>query len=376
MTDLDFYSPPPLGRGACPGDLLRKRPVFVPGLPLVAGAWQLLYASQNSRGELIAASGIVVVPDAALDTDPGTDGLLVYYPPFRGLGGRCATSELLATGDEPDTAAITAALEQGWAVAVPDGEGIGVGGCGPHTFLAARAGGQIVLDLARAAHHLPDLTAARMRVTAWGYGDGGRAVCAAAEMAPRYAPELDLRGVAAGAVASDLAALAPSTASGPCAALGLAGLIGLSRAHPYLPLRGVLTEEGLRAVAGAATLTRAQILERYSEQPLAHWCKQPDPWNTPVWRHVLGYETLVHSAPAVPVHLYHGHNDKIVPVRAGLKVLISYRQRSTELSWREYDAGHTGTALAAIGEVLSQLGEDLSRTPGPARARTARALRP
>jgi hypothetical protein len=376
----DFFTPPGVGRVARPGTLLRWRPIFVPGLPGVAGAWQLLYVSRNSGGHSIPASGIVIRPDTTLDSDSGPDKLLVYYPSFRGLGGRCAPSQLLPAGDEPepDTAAIRAALARGWAVAVVDGEGLGVAGAGPHTFLAARAAGQVVLDLARAARQLPDLDVLdplSMRVAAWGYADGGRAVCAAGELAPRYAPELDVRGIAAGAVVSDLAALAPVISNGPYAGLGLAGLIGLARAYPHLPLRAMLTEQGLRAVAQAATLPRAQLLDQFSGQPLRRYFTVPDPWNTRSWRHVLMYETLAHTACAMPLHLYHGHSDPIVPVRAGLKALIAYRQRGTDLSWHEYDAGHTRTASAAISEVLNQLGNDLNRTPGPAHTDRDRAAR-
>ncbi|WP_280391423.1 lipase family protein [Nocardia wallacei] len=375
----DFYSAPVLAPSCLPGDLLRSRPTFVPQLAGAGAAWQILYVSTDSRGRLIPASGTVILPDTDTDTagagadsalGPGAGGLLVYYPVFHGLGGRAA-SQMLAVGDEPDSVEIAAALAQGWIVAVPDGEGLGVTGLGPHTFLAARAGGQIVLDLARAAHNVPDLDpggreAPWMPVVAWGYADGGRAVAAAGELHRRYAPELDLRGVCAGAVASDLAALAPATSSRRCGPLGLAALIGLSRAYPHQRLRHLLTDEGQQAAADAETLTDVELFDRYP-QPLSHWCVRPDPWNDPMWRTVLDYERLVHAAPAVPLHLYHGHTDHIVPVRAGLRTLIAYRRRGAHVTWREYDSGHAGTALAAIDDVLDRLAHNLIRVsnPGP-----------
>ncbi|WP_280382924.1 lipase family protein [Nocardia wallacei] len=386
----DFYSAPILSPSSLPGDLVRMRPTFVPQLPRAGAAWQILYVSTNTRGDLIPASGTVILPDT--DTDvadnasasglgPGDGGLLVYYPVFHGLGGR-ATSQMLAVGDESDTAEISTALDQGWIVAVPDGEGLGVTGLGPHTFLAAHAGGQIVLDLARAAQAVPVLETGRwsmpsMPVVAWGYADGGRAVAAAAELHPRYAPELDLRGVCAGAVASDLTALAPALASGPFAALGLAALVGLSQAYPHQRLRHVLTEEGQHTAADAETLTDVELFDRYP-QPLSHWCQRPDPWNDLMWRHVLEYERLAHAAPIVPLHLYHGHNDEIVPVRAGLRTLIAYRQRGAQVTWSQYDTGHTGTALAAITDVLNRLADYLVRvaSPGPVIDGPASVVRP
>ncbi|WP_067683797.1 lipase family protein [Nocardia miyunensis] len=365
----DFYDPPPIEPDRLPGDLLRMRPSFLPQLPTVGGAWQILYVSTNSRGGLIPASGIVILPDTDSTQLPGAGGLLVYYPPFHGLGGACAPSQRLPLGDTPDTAPIAAALDQGWFVAVVDGEGLGVSGVGPHTFLASHAGGRVVLDLARAAQRIPDLDSLDgdlpvMPVTAWGYGDGGRAVAVAGELHQRYAPELDLRGVCAGAVASDLAALGPATEDGIHAALGMAALIGLSRAYPHVPLRRVLTDEGQNFANEAENCISTELFERV-RLPLAHWCRREDPWADPVWRQVLSYETVAHTAPLVPLHLYHGHTDRIVPVQAGLRTLIAYRQRGAQLTWCEYDAGHAETAVLAISDVLARLAGTLTRAIHP-----------
>ncbi|MCP2320948.1 Secretory lipase [Nocardia amikacinitolerans] len=346
--------------GYRPGDLVRTRPVFVAQLSEARGAWQVIYVSANSRSEPIAASGIVLIPEAV--ADPGATAILVYCPGFRGLGGVCAPSQLLAIGAEPDTTGIDAALRRGWVVAIPDGEGLGLTGDGPHTFLAARAGGRVALDLARAVYRGADLGVAVAPVVAWGYADGGRAVAAAGELHPWYAPELDLRGIAAGAVASDLAALAPAFNRGEATGLGLAALVGLSHAYEHLPLRHVLSEDGVRAVEQAQHLTAAELLQQFP-QPVGHWCRRPEPWNDHWWRRVLAMETLAHTRPAMPLHLYHGGLDIVVPVRAGRRTLIAYRQRGTQVDWREYDADHRSTAHLAISDVLARLTVDITSRP-------------
>ncbi|MCX4098325.1 lipase family protein [Nocardia sp. alder85J] len=350
-----FYIQPSLDHRHHPGDLLRMRPTFVPDLPDAAGAWQILYVSTTSRGDLIPASGIVITPDTDTGTPvgAGAPAILVYHPSFRGLSAR-APSQLLATGYDPDTATIAAALAAGWVVAVADGDGHGVSGRGPHTFLSARTGARIVLDLARAAHRIPDLDSPPMPVAAWGYADGGRAVAAAGELAPQYAPEVNLRGICAGAVASDLAALAPVISRGPYAALGLAGLVGLSRAYPHLPLRHVLTLDGKRAAAAAEYLTVSALLDQFP-QPLSHWTARPDPWNDLLWRYVFAEETLARAAPTVPIHLYHGRDDNTVPLRMGQRTLLAYRLLHADVSWSEYDADHARTAVASVNEILTRL---------------------
>ncbi len=363
MTISDFYTTPVLPEGVRPGDIVRLRPVFVPQLAGAAGAWQLVYASSDSRSQSIAASAIILIPEAK--PKPGTGAILLYCPPFRGLGGHCAPSQLLATGTEYDLAGIDAALARGWVVAVPDGQGLGAG-TGPHTFLAARAAGaKPVLDLARAVYRASDLDLPVAPVVAWGYADGGRIAAVAAELQPWYAPEVDLRGVAAGAVFSDLAVLAPlvgrNTRTG-LAGLAFAGLIGMSHAYNQLPLRHVLNEAGLVAAAEARHLTVVELLQRFPE-PLAHWCREPDPWNDHWWRRVLALESLGHVKSTVPLHLYHGELDLVVPVRAGRRAMIAYRQRGTTVDWREYDGDHRSTAHWAISDVLARLTEDIATGP-------------
>ena len=354
----DFFRPPILGPDARPGNLVRVRPVFCPQLTAAAGAWQFVYVTINARGETVPASGIVLIP--ATIPEPGTAAILLYCNQFRGLGGLCAPSQLLAVGAEPDPGGIEAALRRGWVVAIPDGEGLGLSGRGPHTFLAARNGARHLLDLARAVYWGSDLDIPVAPVVAWGYGDGGRVVAAAGELHPWYAPEIDLRGVAAGAVVSDLAALAPSITRNP--GVGLAAVAGLSTAYDQIPLRHVLTEDGTRALAQAATLTGPELAQRFP-QPLSTWCRREDPWNEHWWRRVLALETLAHTAPPMPLHLYHGAVDGLVPPHSGRRTLIAYRQRGTEVSWLEYDAGHRDTAVAATTDVLTRLGENLTRTP-------------
>ncbi|PKV76777.1 lipase family protein [Nocardia fluminea] len=372
MTITDFYSTPILREGARPGDIVRLRPVFVPQLAGAAGAWQIVYVSTDTRSQPIAASAIMLLPEPI--AEPGSMAILLYCPPFRGLGGVCTPSQLLATGSEYDLAGIDRALARGWVVAIPDGQGLGAG-TGPHTFLAARAAGaKVVLDLARAIYRASDLDLPVAPVVAWGYADGGRVVAAAGELQPWYAPEMDLRGIAAGAVVSDLAAMAPVISGGTgadlgaglegqgLAGLGLAGLIGLSRAYDQLPLRHVLNEDGLVAAAEARHLTGLELLQRFP-QSLAHWCRQPDPWNDHWWRRVLALESLAHVKPEVPLHLYHGELDIVVPVQAGRRTLIAYRQRGAQVDWREYDADHRSTAHLAISDVLAKLTVDVTNPP-------------
>ncbi|MFI2477837.1 lipase family protein [Nocardia xishanensis] len=357
----EFYTGSQIGFEPKPGDILRQRSIELTGLDGAGRAWQLVYASRGGFSAPIPASGTVIAPANGEGT--GVRPLVVYCPVFHGLGGRCAPSQLLAAGVEPEAVFIGAALARGWTVAIPDGLGLGMTGLGPHQFLAGRAAAHAVLDLARATRLLPEAGAADAPIVVWGYANGGRAAVWAAEHQPQYAPELDLRGVAAGAVVADLAALVRRVDGGAWAGLALAGLVGLGRAYAHLPVGHVLTADGQQTVGAAAELDALDLLGTYRDLPLARWCERPDPWNDPMWRYVLATETCARETPNVPVHLYHGTEDTLIPVGMGRQLFAEYRALGVDLSWREYPTGHRGAAQAGAGEAIARLASYLLRRP-------------
>ncbi|MGV9822934.1 lipase family protein [Nocardia xishanensis] len=357
----EFFLGSQIGFDPRPGDILRRRSIEPANLEEAGRAFQLVYATRAGFSAPIPASGTVIAP-ATADV-AGSGPILVYCASFHGLGGDCAPSHLLASGTEPEAVFISAALARGWTVAVPDGLGLGMTRLGPHQFLAGRAAAHAVLDLARAVRALPELDAADVPVVVWGYADGGRAAVWAAEQQPHYAPELDLRGVAAGAVVVDPGALVVGVDGGAWAGLALAGLIGLGRAYAHLPVAHILTHDGEQALDAASDMSLAGLLATYRDLPLGHWCERPDPWNDPIWRYVLANETCARETSLAPVHLYHGTEDTLIPVGMGRQLFAEYRALGVDLSWREYPTAHRGAAQAGAGEAIARLASYLGRRP-------------
>ncbi|WP_051194224.1 lipase family protein [Nocardia jiangxiensis] len=359
ITDPGFYAPPAVEAHHRPGDVLRLRPTPTPGLPYAGPAWQVLYCSRDTYGEPIVVSGTVI---ASAVTEDATAPVVVYAPSFHGLGGDCAPSQRLAAGDEPDVEQISAALARGWHVAVVDGEGLGVEGVGPHTFLAGRVAGQVMLDLGRAAARIPALNTAPAPLALWGYADGGRAAVWAGALHPAYAPELDLRGICAGAVVTDPGPILALADQGPWPMLALAGLIGLARAYQHLPLRHVFAEAARPLVAYAEEQSVEALCQRFGHR-LATWCDRTV-WDDPMWRHVFTCERLDRTVvPIVPVHLYHGTTDAIVPVESGLELARDYQARGVPVSWIDYPADHFTTRTEAIEDVIAHLTGQLTTAP-------------
>lgn len=211
-----FYEPPQ-ELPAANGDLVRSEPSEyhldpLKAIPADAEVERIMYRSTDGNGEPTAITGTVITPSSAW-TGEGQRPVIGYAPGTQGLGDHCAPSRQLANGTEYEGVFVQAMLAKGYAVAMTDYEGLGTPG--PHTYVNREVSGHAVLDAVRAAQRLPhaDLPSDGP-VALYGYSQGGGATASAAELAGDYAPELDIRGAAAGAVPAELGALGENLEGG------------------------------------------------------------------------------------------------------------------------------------------------------------------
>ncbi len=191
-----FYQPPsPLPAGK-PGDIIRSQPLA--GAPAGSQAWLVLYHSQGFNNEDIAVSGMIFAPTGAAPA--GGRPIVSWAHPTTGVADQCAPSSL-STGPAL-VAGLAGFLSAGYVVAATDYEGLGTPGI--HPYLIGVSEGRGVLDAARAAKNLTE-TGASSTVFTWGHSQGGQASLFAGQLAPTYAPDLQVKGVAAAAPAGDLA---------------------------------------------------------------------------------------------------------------------------------------------------------------------------
>jgi hypothetical protein len=196
-----FYQPPSGYHHAEPGTVLRSRDVELALFGLIpqgVSATQLLYRTTAMDERPEAAVTTVLLPAGRDLAKPRP--LLSYQCAIDAVTARCFPSYALrrgalATGAlaQVELVLIAAALAQGWAVSVPDYEGLsGLWGapCEP---------GYRILDGIRAS-----LACARLGLSAsspvglWGYSGGGVATAWAAEMSAECAPELNVVGAVLG----------------------------------------------------------------------------------------------------------------------------------------------------------------------------------
>lgn len=190
-----FYTPP-RAVPAFPGALLRSEP-FARGVPNGARAWRILYTTTNADGGPAVASAVVL---ASKRLPPGPRPVVAWAHGTTGIVPKCAPS-LLSVGFTANVPAIPQLLARGWIFVATDY--VGLGTRGPSPYLIGGGEARSVLDSVRAARRLQQLRLAQ-QIVVWGHSQGGHAALWTGILAPRYAPDLHVEGVAAIAPASDL----------------------------------------------------------------------------------------------------------------------------------------------------------------------------
>lgn len=212
-----FYTPPtPLPEGD-PGDVIRTEPSRIALDPAAHGKYsgtgtRIMYRSTDGRGQPLAVSGTYIEPDRPWP-GAGPRPLIAFAPWGQGLGDQCAISRLLSEGGLHyggfldfvfyfEAGFIATMLDRGFALVITDYQGTGT--YGPPTAGIRIPTAHAVIDAARAAKRLPSTSLEPAGPVAfWGYGPGGTGAGAAVEMAPTYAPELDVVGAWVGAPIAD-----------------------------------------------------------------------------------------------------------------------------------------------------------------------------
>ncbi len=308
-TPLDdkFYAPPPGLEKRRPGTVLASRTVRN-WFPTPTRSTELLIRSTDTKGRPVPVIATLLMPRSAW-RGTGPRPLISYNIPISSLGHSCTPSHQLKEGVQADQLSIELLLARNYAVIVPDHQGP------RQAYAAGRMGGHAVLDAIRAAVGLgiPALQPDSPIVVS-GYSGGAVATGWAAQLAPEYAPELNLTGALIGGVPADYEMLL-GTMNGTNIASGifLAATLGLAREYPELLT--LLNDNGWRlahafrdiCVGGEAVLGVVASLK------VEQLTDVPDPISHPIVRKVLADNKLGAAAPKVPVLIYHGVNEFWIP---------------------------------------------------------------
>ncbi|HLA63953.1 MAG TPA: lipase family protein [Rhodothermales bacterium] len=193
-----------------PGTLLRYEP-YTGLLPDSVSAWRILYTTTTQDGTPALSSGVVAIP-ASMSSGPRP--VIAWAHGTVGVARACAPSltRVAISSTVPSEAipALDAMGRNGWAVVATDYTGMGAEGTFP--YLIGEGEARSVLDGVRAARQLPSVTLSSKTVV-WGHSQGGHAALWTAQIAPVYAPEIEIVGTAALSPASDPVAIASDITS-------------------------------------------------------------------------------------------------------------------------------------------------------------------
>ena len=241
----DAFYDPPSDLSHQPGALLRSEPLKDVILPAGMRGWRILYATTVDDNTPATAVATVFAP-----TDPpaGPRPVIAWEHATTGLLQKCMPSLLsLATKGIPWCARI---VKAGCVVVATDYSFVEKGG--PHPYLIGEGEARAALDSVRAARQMPQLTLDK-RMVIWGYSQGGHAALWTGIVGPRYAPELEILGVAAIAPAANIKKILAMNVEankrfGPYLALSY------SRFYPDITFNQALRPEALDAARQIVTL--------------------------------------------------------------------------------------------------------------------------
>lgn len=320
-SDDPFYQPPLGYQHAQPGTVLRSRDVELALLGLIpqaVKAVQLLYRTMDLNGEPEAAATTVIVP---AELAPGqTCPLLSYQCAIDAVSSRCFPSYALrrrarALGSigQLELFLIAAAAAEGWAVSVPDHEGLkGLWG-------APYEPGYRVLDGIRAALGSDRLgLSPSAPIGLWGYSGGGLASAWAAEMSADYAPDLDIVGAVLGSPVGDLGNTFRRLNGGFLS--GLPALVVAALAHTYPDLDRIIkehaSEEGRAMLESLENMTTVEAVVRMAGKNMGDYLDEPLEaiLSTPEVSYVFDQIKLGAAVPTPPVLLVQAVHDYLIDV--------------------------------------------------------------
>jgi hypothetical protein len=302
-------------------------------------------------------SGRVLVPTAAW-SGGGPRPIVSVASGTRGIGDSCAPSKFQPDYEKP--LFIDAMLARGWAVAVTDYEGLGTPGT--HTYIVGRSEGHTVIDAVRAATRLPATGLTSGGPVAFsGYSQGGGGAAWAGELAPAYAPELQVVGITAGGTPADLGVVSDYLEGSVGFGFLLLSALGLDAAYPELNLPTYLNDRG-RTLYETQQDACVDAVLGYAFGHIADYTTT-DPLDDPRWQARLADNKLGTRAPKAPIYLFHGLADEIIPWSQAKTLRGQYCAAGVPVTWGTYLGEHVMTLVLSASDVVSYLADRFAGKP-------------
>lgn len=316
----------------------------------------VLYRSRDVHGKPIAVSGIIALPQRP--PPKGGYPIVSWAHGTVGCADFCAPSR--DTVDSPahvfnahPHAMLNTFLDKGWAVLMTDYEGLGTDGLHPYLLGESEAHG--ILDIVLAGRRLyPQQLSNQMVIV--GHSQGGQAALFGAHHAPTWAPELDLRGVAAMAPPAGMRALCESGTKYGGALEGFAFtalfLAGAIAGNPTIDVKELLTEKALERWEHIEKKARIDLSKEDSWGGLKG-TEQLNPEDNPSKKAFFDQLELTNPALRIlaPIRISQAAKDTRINVNATrlLHHQLSFLNGPVNVTYKEYEEVSTTAEPEVLG---------------------------
>jgi pimeloyl-ACP methyl ester carboxylesterase len=185
-------------------------------------------------------------------------------------------------------------------------------------------------------------------------------------LAATYTPELDVKGVVAGAPPGDLPSLLSAPVDQPQPYLGFIPMIvrGYEEGYPDLDTSTLLTPAGMDAVAQVGSQCVGEIIGEFAGQaPTSLLTANPndDPGFGP-----LLVENSAGRPTEIPLFVYHGEADDVVAPASSAVMTERYCAAGVTVQRRTYPGADHGSVVAvAASDIQTWMRDRLAGTPAP-----------
>lgn len=364
----DFYDEPSGLASLAPGEVIRTRRVdlaFLGAIPQRGlRAWQLAYRSNDLHGHAEVAVTTVVVPDRQRGS------LVAYQCAIDAVSDRCFPSYALRKGafapgalPQGELIFISALLRRGHVVSICDHEGRG------GYFAAPREPGHRVLDGIRAVGSFAEAALVEdAPVGLIGYSGGGMATSWAAEMAPSYAPEIEIAGAVLGSPVGDPGEAFIKLNDGPYAGLPALVVSGLRDLYPDMAelVERHASVSGRRRLDALREMTTVGAVVKYAYDDFDDYLDAPlaDVIAEPAILELFDDLRLGVNAPACPVLVLQSTNDQIVDTADVDTQVERYREQGGSVEYvRDRVSEHVSLMILGMPLMLHWLEDRFEGTP-------------
>ena len=297
--------------------------------------WQVLHWSRTAEDQPVAVSATVVAPTAPSGSPRP---IFAYAHGTTGLGDQCALSAQIADGTAVELSVLPVLVSQGLTVVIPDYQGLGTPGT-TRTSWASRTN----LD----GSGLRVLAAARRpsRTSSGALQGGGRGVTA----------ELSQARARCGAIAGAPPADVPPPRSGASRSDGFVPTSWPgSGLYPALAADDeALGADGRQALADVSGTCVGEALAAFNGRDVATLFAGL-PVDEPQWRDALAANRAGDRPTDVPIFIYHGADDDLVPPAMSADLFDRYCAVGVNASRTVYPGtDHVSVLTAAFGDIAA-----------------------